>query len=149
MLVQVTFERERLPAPAADVGFVSRVGLDVGAQVGLVGKGLAALRTPERLLPGVGTDVALEQPRTAELLAAVWALAALVVCAHVHAVGGHGDVHLVAVGTLAGLLVAHAAVRLSVASQVARGAVTLSAVCASVRVNTGFASGRKEQLAES
>ena len=77
-------------------------------------------------------DMTLQQPRSAEALAAVLALAALVVRAHVHAVSGHGNVHFVAMRALPGLLVADAAVRLAVTRQVARCAVPLAAFGADV-----------------
>ena len=43
----------------------------MSSQIRLVGEGLATLRTLERLLPGVCTNVALQQPGSAETLAAV------------------------------------------------------------------------------
>ena len=53
----------------------------------------------------VGPNVALQQPRPGEALAAIGAFAALVVGAQVHREGRHGDVRLVAVGALPRLLV--------------------------------------------
>jgi hypothetical protein len=71
----------------------------------------------------VRSDVALEEPGSGEALAAEGTLAALVVRAHVHRVGGHGDVHLVAVRTPARLFVLQRPVRLAVSRQVAGRAV--------------------------
>lgn len=74
----------------------------------------------------------LQQPWSGEALAAVAALAALAVRAHVHAVGRHAHVHLVAVRTASRLLVGEGAVSLPVSRQVAGGAVRLAAVHATV-----------------
>jgi len=82
-----------------------RVRLDVGTQVALVGEGLLANAALEGLLAGVGADVALEEPRSREALAAGRALAALVVGPHMHRVRGHRNVHLLAIGTMTRLLV--------------------------------------------
>ena len=114
MLVEITLEGERLTASAAYVGLVRGVGLDVRAQVGLVCERLSALLAGEGFLAGVGADVALQQPGSGELLTAVRALAALVVCPHMHAIGRHGHVYFVTVRAFAGFLVTHAPVRLSV-----------------------------------
>lgn len=140
VLVQVALECERLAAAAAHERLGGRVGLDVGAKVGLVGERLGALGALERLLAGVRADVALQQPGSGEALAAEGTLAALAMRPHVHGEGRHGHVHLGAVRTLARLLVRHAAVRLSVPSQVAGGAVPLSALGACVvRLSAGGA----------
>lgn len=72
--------------------------------------------------------MALEQPRPGEALAAVLTLAALVVGPHVHRVGRHANVELVAVRAPSGLLVSRTPVGLPVASQVAGSAVSLAAV---------------------
>lgn len=82
----------------------------------------------------VRANVSLEQPRSREALAAVVALAALVVRAHVHGEGGHADVELVAVGAAARLFVRRAPVRLAVTREIARRAVPLAAVRALVLV---------------
>ena len=105
MLVEVRLEPEGLVALGADVGLLRVVRLLVGPQVGPVGKGLITNLAGEGLLAGVGPDVALEQPGPGEALAAVRTTAALVVGADVLGVGGHGDVDLVTVRALLGLLV--------------------------------------------
>ena len=145
VLVEVALEGERLAAPSAVVRLLRRVRLDVRAQVGLVGETLATLGTRKRLLPCVGADVTLQEPGAAEPLPTVRTLASLVVRSHVHAVGGHGYVNLVAVGTLARLLVVHAAVSLSVPRQVARRAVPLAALHAHVGVDPVRAARRAQQ----
>ena len=50
MLVEVRLECESLVAPLARVGLGGGVRLDMGAEVGLVGKGLLADVAGERLL---------------------------------------------------------------------------------------------------
>lgn len=80
----------------------------------------------------VSPDVSLQKPRTAETFAAIVALAALIVGPHVHRIGGHADVQLVAVWTASGLFVCRTSVRLTVAGQVAGRAVTFAALAALV-----------------
>lgn len=82
----------------------------------------------------MGPDVSLQQPGSREALAAVRTLAALVVRAHVHGEGRHGDVHLVAVRTTTCLLVGQRAVRLAVSGQVTRRAVAFAALGAAVKL---------------
>lgn len=142
MLVEITLERERFPTAAAHERLGGRVGLDVGAQVGLVGECLGALGALERLFSGVRADVALQQPGPRKALAAEGALAALAVRPHVHREGRHGHVHLRTVRALACLLVRHAAVRLPVSCQIARRAVPLAALGARV-VRLAGPTGRK------
>lgn len=134
MLVEVAFEGEGLAAPLADVRLAAGVRLYVSPQVGLVGERLPADGAGEGLLARVGSYVSLQQPGSAEALPAVGALAALAVRPHVHAVGRHRHVHLVAVRTFARLLVGHTSVGLPVSRQVARGAVPLAALAADVVV---------------
>lgn len=134
MLVEVALEGEGLPAAPAHVRLGAGVRLYVRPQVGLVSEGLAADGAREGLLPRVRPYVALQQPGPAEALAAIGAPASLSVRPHVHAVGRHRDVHLVAVGAAPRLLVGGAAVRLPVARQVAGGAVALAALAARVHV---------------
>jgi len=144
VLVQVGLEREALVAALAGVVLEGRVRLHVGAQVGAVGKRLAAVGAGERLLARVRAHVALQQPRPAERLAAHAALVPQVVGEHVHGERGHGHIHLVARGTLPGLLAVQAAVRLLVAAQVRRGGVGLAALAARVLplgLERGAASG--------
>ena len=54
MLAEIRLEGKSLPALLARVGLAVGVGLDVGAEVGLVGKGL-------------GADVATKRPLTLEI----------------------------------------------------------------------------------
>lgn len=82
-----------------------RVRLDVGTQIGLVRKRFAADAALEGFLARVRAYVTLQQPWPGEALAAVLTLAALVMGAHVHREGRHRDVHLLAVRTVARLLV--------------------------------------------
>lgn len=105
MLVQVGLQGEGLSAAGTGVRLGVGVRLDVSAEIALVGEGLLADVALEGLLAGVGADVSLEEPGAGEALAAELALASLVVGAHVHGVRRHGDVDLLAVGTVAGLFV--------------------------------------------
>ncbi len=132
VFVEVTLERECFPAAPADIRLIGGVRLNVGAQVALVRKRFGALRALKRFFASVGTDVTLQQPRPGKFLPAKRAFAPLVVCAHVHAVGRHGHVDLVAVWTLLGLLVVHGAVCLSVTREVGRRRVAFPAVGADV-----------------
>ena len=66
MLGEVTLQSELLATPVAAVGLDIAVSLDVGPQVALVCEALAALAALVGLLPGVGSDVALEQPGPGE-----------------------------------------------------------------------------------
>ena len=66
-------------------------------QVRLVSEGARALRAAEGFFAGVGSHVALQQPRPREALAALGALAGQRVGADVHLEGGLGVVGLVAV----------------------------------------------------
>ncbi len=89
MFVQIALEGKGLATPSAGIGLLCGVRLHVRPQVGLVSEGLGTLWTFEGLLPRVGANVSLQQPRPAEPLATVLALAALVVGTHVHAIGRH------------------------------------------------------------
>jgi len=62
VLVQVGLESEGLAASRTCVWLGVRVGLDVGAQVALVGERLLADAALEGLFACVGADVALEEP---------------------------------------------------------------------------------------
>lgn len=136
MFVQVALEGEGFSATAADVRFLGRVCLYVGAQVRLIRECLGTLWTPERLLASVRSDVTLQEPRSAESLAAVRTGASLVVSAYVHAVGWHRDVFFVAVRALSRLAFSgDTAVRLTVPGQVARCAILLAAIWAYVKVH--------------
>lgn len=70
MLVQVRLQRERLLAVLAPEVLVGRMGLHVRPQVGPVGEGFPAMGAPVRFFPGVGPEMALEEPRPAELFTA-------------------------------------------------------------------------------
>jgi len=59
VLVQVAAQRECFAAATADVRLVGRVRLNVCSQVRLVGERLAAVRTAERFLACVRSDVTL------------------------------------------------------------------------------------------
>ena len=114
VLVEITLQCERFPAPPTNVWFLSWVGLNVRAQVGLVSEGFPARAAREGLLPSVRAHVTLEQPRSTELLTTVPAFTALSMGPHVHTVGGHGDIHLLAVWTLSCFLVCGCSMGLSV-----------------------------------
>lgn len=132
VLVQVGLECEAFVAAFAGVVLEGGVCLHVGAQVGAVGEGFAAVGAGERFLPGVGPHVALQQPGPTEGLAAHRALVLQVVGQHVHGQCRHGHVHLVAGGTLPGLLAVQAAVSLLVSAQIGRRGVRLPALAAHV-----------------
>jgi len=140
MLVQVRLEGERLEAPRARKVLVARVGLHVGAQVGTVGERFAAVSATVRLLAGVRSQVALQQPRPAEHLAAHAARVCELVRELVHGQRGHAHVRLAAhVAPLGGLRV-QAPVRLLVSGQVRRRGVPLAALGARV---LGRSAGRR------
>lgn len=85
--------------------FGVRVRLNVGTQIGLVRERFAADAALERFLARVRAYVTLQQPWPREAFAAILALAALVMGAHVHRECRHRDVDLLAVRTVARLLV--------------------------------------------
>lgn len=68
--------------------------------------------------------MSLQKPRPRETFSAILALAALIVSAHVHRVGGHAHIELVAMRTSSGFFICWTSVRLSMASQVAGCAVS-------------------------
>ena len=103
MLVQVGLEGERLVASRALKILGWRVGLHVRPQVGPVRKGLPARRARVWLVPGVGAQVALEQPGPREGLPAHVAPVVEVVREDVHGERRHGDVHLATDVTLLGV----------------------------------------------
>ena len=102
MLCEVTLQSKLFAASVAAKGLDVAVSLDVGPQVALVRKTLAALVTVVRLLSCVGPDVALEQPGAGEGLATEGALAARGVGPHVHVQGGRAAVLLVTHGAALG-----------------------------------------------
>ena len=59
----------------------------MGPQVAFIRKGAGAMGAGKRLLPGVRSHVALQQPRPGEGFAAVWALAGQGVRPNVHLQG--------------------------------------------------------------
>lgn len=73
-----------------------QVGLEVGARVGAVGEGAAAVRTRKGLLAGVCPDVPLQQPGPGEGLAAGGTNAGQRVGALVHLEGSQTAVLLAA-----------------------------------------------------
>ena len=138
--------RERLAALLARVALDVRVRLQVGAQVGPVGEGARAVRTREGLLARVGADVALQQPRPREGLAAEHALAGQRVRADVHLERAQRHVDLVAVlaaERLFGLV--GGAVQFLVLGQAAIGRVRLVAVGALVARRRRGGGGRGQR----
>ena len=132
MLVQVGLECKAFVTALAGVVLEGRVRLHVGAQVGAVGEGFATVGTGERFLSCVGPHVALEQPGPTEGFVAHSALVLQVVGQHVHGQRRHGHVHLVARGTLPGLLAVQAAVSLLVSAQIGGRGVRLATLAAHV-----------------
>ena len=134
MLVQVRLEGERLVASRALKILGWRVGLHVRPQVGPVRKGLAAHCAGVRLVPGVGAQVALEQPRPREGLAAHVAPVVEVVGEDVHGESGHGDVAFATDVALLGVARVEAPVRLLVPREVGAGGIVLAALGADILV---------------
>lgn len=120
MLVQVGFERERFVTPVALVVLVRGVGLHVGAEIRPVGERFAAMRASVRLLARVTSQVALQQPRPGEHLAADAAAMCQLVSEHVHRQGRHAHVRLATVDALLRRLRGDATVCLLVPRQVRR-----------------------------
>ena len=106
--------------------------LHVRAKVGPVGEALLADRAQVGLLPCVGPQVALKQPRSRESLAADIALVVEIVGEDVHGEGRHGDVHLAADVALLGAPRIQTPVGLLVPGQIRTGGVVLSALGAGV-----------------
>ncbi len=134
MLVEKRHPAEGLLADGAGVLLCLQVGLQVRAQVGLVGEGPGAVVAGERLLPGVRPDVSLQQPGPGEGLSAGLAPAGQRVGSDVHLEGGEGGVALGAVlaGEAARDLVA--AVELAVLGVARLGGEGLPALAAAVRL---------------
>lgn len=141
MLVQVGLECKAFVAAFAGVVLEGRVRLHVGAQVGAVGEGFTTVGAGERFLPGVGPHVALQEPGSTEGFAAHRALVFQVMGQHVHGQRWHGHVHLVAGGTLPGLLAVQATVSLLVPAQIGGRGVRFAALAAHV-APFGFPFGR-------
>ena len=115
MFIQVGLERKRLIALVTDETLHGRVSLDVGPEVGAIGERLAAVGAAVGLLARVRAQVALQQPRPRERLAADVALVRQLVRQHVHRQRRHADVGLAAGDALLGALRVDAAVGLLVA----------------------------------
>lgn len=98
----------------------------MGAQVGAVSKGAAAVCALEGLLTRVGADVSLEQPGAGEGLATQLALTGQGVCADVHLQGPQARVRLLTV--LAAELLFHLvdAMELSMLGQPTKRGVTFT-----------------------
>lgn len=143
MLVQVGLEGEGLVAPGALEVLIGRVGLHVRAQVAAVGERFAAVRAPVRLLAGVRSEVALQQPRPREQLAADSARVVQFVGQQVHGQRWHTDVGLATGDALLGRLRVEAAVGLLVPGEVRRGGVLLAALGARVLGPLVAAAGRR------
>jgi hypothetical protein len=126
VFVEVALQRKCLSTSTADVGFFVGMGLDVSTEIWLIGECLGTDWTLERLLSCVRPNVTLQKPRSAETLTAEWALAALVMGAHVHTVCWHGDVYLLAVWAFPRLLVAEASMRLAMTCKVAGRTVSFA-----------------------
>ena len=132
MLVQKRHPGESLPAGFAAVLLDFRVGLQVCAEVGPVGKRSLAVRARKGLLTSVRADVSLEQPRTRESLPAELALARESMSPDVHFECAEGHVFLVAVLAVEGFLVLRVAVELSVLAEPAECRVLFAAIRAVV-----------------
>jgi len=125
VLVQIALQRKRLVAPLAVEVFESRMGLHVSAKVGAVSKRLSTVGAAVGLVPRVAPHVALQQPGPRESLSTDITLVVEVMGEHVHAEGGHADVHLVADLALLGVPRVERPVGLSVSGQVGRCRVVL------------------------
>lgn len=95
------------------------MGLHVGAQIGAVGKRLAAVGATVWLFSCVRPEMALQQPRPRKQLAAHIAAVRQLVRQNVHGQRGHRDVRLAAHVALFGRLRVKAAVCLLVPGQIA------------------------------
>jgi hypothetical protein len=101
-------------------------------EVGPVGETLAAMGAAVRLVPGVGAQVALQQPGTRERLAAQLALVRQVVRQHVHRQRRHAHVHLVADRALLRVRRVQGPVGLPVAREIAARRIVLPAFRADI-----------------
>ena len=98
----------------------------MSSQVRTVSEGFTTVCAAVRLVSGVTSHVALQQPRPGESLSTDITLVVEVVSEYMHAEGRHADVHLVADVALLGVPRVEGAVCLPVAGQVARSSVVLS-----------------------
>lgn len=132
MLVQVGLECKAFVAAFAGVVLEGRVCLHVGAQVGAVRERFAAVGAGEWFLSSVRPHVALQEPRSTEGFTAHCAFVLQVMGQHVHGQRWHRHVHLVAGGTLPGLLTVQASVSLLVSAQIGRRGIRLAALTTNV-----------------
>ena len=89
MFLQERHPAEGLRTAGAGVLLHFLVGLQVGAKVGSVGECPMAVFAFERFLTGMGSDMALKEPRPRESLSADIALAGEGMGANVHLQGSH------------------------------------------------------------
>jgi len=118
VLVQVAFQGEGFVASLARVVLGRRVRLHVGSEVGPIRKGLPAMGTPVRLLPGMTPHVTLEEPGPGEGLPTDVTLVMEVVREDVHGEGRHAHVRLPTGRTPLGRLGVEAPMRLLMAGQI-------------------------------
>ena len=134
MLVQQRHARKRFRTLLTAVLFHVAVGLHVRSQIGAIGEGARANVTLERLFARVRAHVALEQPRTAETLAAYFTLARQSVRANVHFESAQRRVRFLAVLAREILLDLGRAVKLFVFGEAAECRIRLAAAIALVSV---------------
>lgn len=132
MLVEVGLERKRLMAPSTLEVLICRMGLHVCTQVAAICKCLATVCASIGFLAGVRAQVALQQPRPREQLAADSARVVQFVGQQVHGQRWHTDVGLATGDTLLGRLRVEAAVGLLVPRKVRGGRVLLATLRAGV-----------------
>ena len=118
MFVQIAFESKGFTTSTTNIWFFCWMSLDVSTQIAFVRKSFVAFRAFKWLFPCMSTDVTLEKPRARKLFSTERAFTSLVVCAHMHAVCWHGNVHFFTVGALLGFFVIHRPVSLAMARQV-------------------------------
>lgn len=92
MLVEIGLQRESLVASGTFKVFICGMGLHVSPEVRPVRKRLAAVCAPVRFLARVGSKVALQQPRSRELLPADSTTVRKFVSEDVHSQSRHTDI---------------------------------------------------------
>lgn len=140
MLGEERHAREGLAARLARIALHVRMGLEMSAQVGAVGKGARAVLAREGFLARVCPDVTLEEPWSGEGLTAQKALAGQRVRPDVHLEGAQRNVDLFAVLAAKGLFVSRllsGAVQLLVLGQTAVGRIGLVTIWALVAGRCG------------